>query len=130
MNNENNNWYQMLKKSKLTPPPIVFPIVWSFLYMTMVVSLATYIYNVGLTNPLGLTFFIIQLILNLSWSPVFFRFRRPDISLMIVLLMLVFIFLTIWQFLKVSPISGYILIPYLVWVSLASYLNFYIWMNN
>ena len=124
------NWYDNLNKSKLTPPPYVFPIVWSFLYLTIAVSLGINISAGGLNNKWGITFFILQLLLNISWSPVFFKLRQPGKSLLIVIGMLVFISLTIREFLKTSPISGYILLPYLIWVSLATYLNAYIWWYN
>jgi len=122
-------WYQNLNKSPLTPPNWVFPVVWSVLYMTIAVSGVMY-FTSGKTSTIATTFFITQLVLNLSWSPAFFKYRRIGLSLAICGLMWIFILLTIIQFKQVSPITGYLLLPYLAWVSLAFYLNGYIWIKN
>ena len=128
--NPSAEWYRSLRQSRLTPPPWVFPIVWSILYLTMAVSAGIYIHSGGLSYWPGIVFFVIQLVLNLSWSPAFFRYQRTGLSLMICISMWIFILLTIIEFKKISPTAGNLLIPYLVWVSLATYLNAYIWLNN
>lgn len=126
----NNEWYNNLKKSPLTPPNIVFPIVWTFLYITITISAGLIIWKGGLNNKSAILFFIVQLLLNLAWSPVFFRMRMIGPSLTIIILMWVFIILTIYEFNKIYPTASYILIPYLIWVSLAMYLNGYIYFYN
>jgi tryptophan-rich sensory protein len=75
-------------------------------------------------------YYIIAWILNLSWSPLFFTYKMTGASFIVILLMVIFIFLTIKEFYLKSKLSGYILLPYLIWVSFASYLNGYIYVNN
>ena len=117
------DWYKSLKKSPLTPPSYVFGIVWPVLYFLILISFITYIPH---STTMGFVFFGIQLLLNLSWSPVFFRYKNPQLALGIVSLMWIFILLTILTFYKTSKLSAYLLIPYFIWVSFATYLNWYI----
>jgi benzodiazapine receptor len=123
-----DNWYNKLNKSVLTPPPIVFSIVWTILYLTIIASFVVYLRN----KPalLGIVFFLIQLGLNLSWTPVFFRLKRINLSLLIIILTWIFILLTMFVFYQTSRLSAYLLIPYVLWVSFAIYLNAYIVNRN
>lgn len=124
------DWYDTLTKPPLTPPGYVFPIVWSILYVLIAISFIAHLSTRDTQNYLGLILFGIQLLLNISWTPAFFQARQLGWSLVIILLMWVFILLTIIEFYKVYPISAYLLVPYLIWVSIATYLNAYIWWNN
>ena len=126
----NKEWYNNLNKSSITPPSIVFPIVWTGLYISIAASFVLFILQDGLSDRMAITFFIIQMVLNLMWTPVFFRLHELKLSLFIVILMWIFILLTILRFTKKVPIAGYLLIPYIIWVSLAIYLNGYIYYNN
>ena len=126
----NKEWYNNLNKSSITPPSIVFPIVWTGLYISIAASFLLFILQDGLSDRMAITFFIIQMVLNLMWTPVFFRLHELKLSLFIVILMWIFILLTILRFTKKVPIAGYLLIPYIIWVSLAIYLNGYIYYNN
>jgi tryptophan-rich sensory protein len=130
MSTYNKEWYNGLDKSSITPPSIVFPIVWTALYISIIISFLLFILQDGLSDRMAITFFIIQMVLNLLWTPVFFRLHMIKLSLFIVILMWIFILLTILRFTKKVPIAGYLLIPYLIWVSLAIYLNGYIYYNN
>lgn len=130
MSTYNKEWYNNLNKSSITPPSIVFPIVWTGLYISIAASFLLFILQDGLSDRMAITFFIIQMVLNLMWTPVFFRLHKLKLSLFIVILMWIFILLTILRFTKKVPIAGYLLIPYIIWVSLAIYLNGYIYYNN
>lgn len=123
-------WYNNLKKSPLTPPNIVFPVVWTIIYITIAISAGLIIWKGGLKNKSAILFFIVQLLLNLAWSPVFFRMRMIGPSFTIIILMWLFIILTIYEFNKIYTLASYILIPYLIWVSFAMYLNGYIYFYN
>lgn len=127
---QQTTWYESLNKSNITPPDYVFPIVWSILYISISIAAGLFIKAGGLSNSWGITFFTIQLALNLSWSPVFFKYRKIGLGLLICIGMWVSILATIIAFGNTSPLAAYILIPYLVWVSLATYLNGYIYANN
>jgi benzodiazapine receptor len=126
----NNIWYNTLNKSKLTPSDSVFPIVWSLLYITIFISFCMIIYSSGLSHQKALVFFTIQMILNLLWAPVFFKQQNIRLSLIIILCMWIFIVLTLLEFFKMNKYAGLLLIPYLLWVSFAIYLNAFIYFKN
>ena len=131
-----SQWYKNLKKSSLTPPDYVFGIVWPILYLTLIIY-AVFIArlhqegklpNNMLTNPIGP--FLLQLILNILWSPVFFIENKIKLAFGMIILI---ILLTVWTFYTtfiVDKTISLILIPYLLWVSFASYLNGYIVFQN
>lgn len=94
----------------------------------MALSLGVYLF--AGSRQVGLLFFAAQLILNLSWSPVFFGLWQPGAGVLIALGMLLFTGLTIEKFAERSPLSGYLLLPYFAWLIFAFYLNAYIWWWN
>jgi len=71
----------------------------------------------------ALLFFAIQLVINLAWSPVFFGMQKPTVALVVIIIMWIMILLTIRGFIKLNKKAGYLLIPYLIWVSFATVLN-------
>lgn len=119
----NSDWYNSLIKPFLSPPDGVFLPVWTVLYITILISFILYFTNPNKNKKSGYIFFFVQLVLNLSWSFVFFKFKSISGGLIIIFLMGVFIFLTIKKFYSVSKVSGLILIPYFLWVLFAAYLN-------
>ncbi len=120
----NSIWYDSLVKPVLNPPSWIFPPVWSILYALIIISLFIYIFKNSLQNKSsGYVYFIIQLILNLAWSPIFFYFKNIGLALIIVVLLDYFVILTIKRFYSVSKISAILLIPYLLWILFATYLN-------
>jgi benzodiazapine receptor len=125
------SWYNNLNRSKLTPPSWVFGIVWPILYSLMAIS-----FLVTQTNKkcypfcMPLVYFIIQLGFNLIWTTLFFKMKRPLLALIDLILTIIFTFITYQQFNKVSKLGGYLLLPYLLWICFAFYLNLYIVMNN
>lgn len=125
-----NQWYNKLNKSKLTPPDYIFPIVWSILYITIFISFFIIVYLSGFSHKKAILFLTIQMILNLLWAPIFFKLQNIRLSLIVILSMWMFILLTIIEFFKINKFAGTILIPYFLWVSLAIYLNAYIYLNN
>ena len=123
-----NKWYDNLKKSSLTPPAWVFGPVWSTLYTLMAISLLVYLNSKYTT--LGLILFGAQLIINIMWSTLFFGKRLICGSLANVLIMNVLVFFTYKEFRKSSIIAANLLLPYMAWILLAAYLNWYICVNN
>jgi len=130
MNYANSKWYKSLNKSPLTPPNWVFPIAWTLLYLLIIASGVIFLKNGGTIRSPGFLYYCIAWILNLSWSPLFFRFSRPDLSFAVIVGMLLFIALTISTFYHVNRLSGHLLVPYFIWVSFAAYLNAYIVFMN
>jgi len=125
-------YYAVLKKPSWNPPDWLFPPVWSLLFLLMGTSLALVVEQWGEKKQIqgALIIFGIQLLLNLAWSATFFGLHAPLLALAVIALLWVAIVLTIVLFRAVSPLAAYLLIPYLLWVSFASYLNFIIWQLN
>jgi tryptophan-rich sensory protein len=127
---ENLNWYDSLQKSNLTPPNYIFSVAWSILYIMIFSSFFIYLFSKNRTNNIGVILFVIQLIFNLSWAPIFFKLKNPKISLFVIIILWGLILSTLSYFHKVSPLASYLLIPYFIWVVFATYLNFFIVVNN
>jgi tryptophan-rich sensory protein len=126
--NPTKGWYDNLKKSPFTPPAYVFGPVWATLYTLMLISLIIYLkskYSVR-----GLALFGTQLAVNLIWPYLFFTKKMVCISLLNVFLLSLLLFLTYIEFRKSSIIAANLLLPYMLWLQVAEYLNFYICLNN
>ena len=124
-------WYATLKKPFFTPPNWIFGPVWISLFILMGISLF-YVWRRP-DHPefkKALIFFFVQLILNVLWSLAFFGLRLPLLGLVDIILLWIAILLTIRHFSKVSKFAGALLLPYLVWVSFATLLNFSLWILN
>jgi tryptophan-rich sensory protein len=92
-------------------------------------SATTTTIRAGVGSP-GFFYYCAAWVLNLSWSLIFFRLQRPDLSFVVILGMLAFIALNIRAFYQVSRLAAYLLVPYMLWVSFATYLNGYILFTN
>lgn len=126
-------WYADLEKPFFSPPNWVFGPVWTTLYFLIGVSLFLIWQSKGnkKEKTTALTYFAIQLVLNLLWTPIFFGLQSPIFGLITILLLVFFIIRTMQSFMKISPIAAWILIPYLLWVSFATLLNASIvFLNN
>lgn len=125
-------WYQSLVKPSFTPPNWIFAPVWTTLYVLMGISLFL-VWNKGLEKPgvqLALLFFFLQLALNILWSFLFFGLHSPLFAFIEIVFLWLAILVTILIFLPISKGAGYLLIPYLLWVSFAAVLNFSLWRLN
>ena len=127
----NKDWYNKLKKSPLTPPSYVFSIVWPILYITLI----AYGVLTGMNDKCNwycspLVFFTIQMVLNLCWTTIFFKWRMLKTGFVVILIMILLTSITIMETRKMKMNYYFILIPYLIWISFASYLNGYIVFNN
>lgn len=128
---EINTWYSLLNRSILTPPAYVFPIAWTILY-AMIGFVAWLIWSQSDFPKLGFIkgLFLIQLILNWSWTPVFFHYHLIACALIILFFMDVFlVLLMVFSFSRIKA-ACLLMLPYLIWIIFATYLNFYIWQNN
>lgn len=121
------DWYPTLEKSVLTPPALVFPVVWTILYVVMGIALGR-ILGKNLQRAIGLWW--IQLAFNFSWSIVFFYLTSPWWGLLVILLLdgLVYAFLDLAR--KKDRWAAICFLPYFIWLILASYLNLYVCLNN
>ncbi len=124
------DWYSTLQKPMLNPPAWLFGPVWVTLYLLMGVSLWLIWKSDSAEKKRAIWLFVIQLALNAVWSPVFFGARSVGNALAIIVLLWAAIVLTILIFKKISKTAAWLLVPYILWVSFAAYLNFAIWMLN
>lgn len=125
-------WYATLTKPELNPPSWVFGPVWTTLYVLMGVSVFL-IWQKGWERKdvkVALSVYGIQLVLNALWSIVFFGMQSPGLALVNIALLFISIVLTMVLFYKISRPAMYLLIPYILWVSFASYLNYAIYALN
>ncbi len=127
--NNIDKWYKKLKKSPLTPPDYVFGIVWPILYFLLLIY---FILALQEENKMPLVYFMIQLILNLLWTTVFFRKRNINLAMYMLIAILFFTILSgLEMYYKNNNILlPLLLVPYIIWLSFAGYLNFYIIYNN
>jgi tryptophan-rich sensory protein len=125
-------WYETLNKPGFAPPNSVFPIVWTILYAMMAVSAWLFWRSPGKDEDrkFGLTWFGIQLALNVGWSFAFFWLHSPAVGFAVILLLIVAIMVTIVLFDRSSRRAALLLMPYLLWVSFAAALNFAFWLLN
>ena len=116
-------WYLSLNKSELNPPSYVFGIVWPILYVLMMISA-----YLAYKKIYGI--FLIQLVFNAAWSWLFFRFQMPLISLIdIYLLVALNLYISALMY-RENKLAFILFIPYVLWISFASYLNLFIVINN
>lgn len=128
---EPGDWYAHLAKSSLTPPGWVFPIAWTLLYALMAVAMFVVIVCTSPDErrvPIGV--FALQLVLNGLWSWLFFGRQDIVAGLVEIILLWLAIVATIATFWRTSRIAAALLVPYLAWVSFATYLTFAIWRAN
>ena len=122
--------YKSFNKPPLSPPGIVFPIVWTILFILMGISIyRVMITNSNQKNEARLIYFI-QLILNALWTPIFFGFRNYFLGFLWIIMLIVLVITMILTFNKIDNISAYLNIPYLLWLIFALYLNFGVFLLN
>lgn len=118
------NWYHSLVQSGLTPPNIVFSIVWTCLFFMM--SIAAFL----VWNKVSPRYFVLQLGLNLVWTFTFFYLRETMVACGVILLLMYFVFKTIQDFYRKNKVSGLLMVPTFLWCLFALYLNSYIVIYN
>jgi benzodiazapine receptor len=126
------DWYATLNKPSFTPPDWLFGPVWTVLYFLLAIS-AFIVWQKGLAKPavrIALIAYLIQLILNALWSVIFFGLKLPIIAFIEIILLWSAIVLTILAFARVAVLAALLLVPYILWVSFAAVLNFFIWFLN
>ena len=125
--------YSKINPPALSPPSILFPIVWTILFTLMGIS-AALVYSFRDTKRTdvtrALTVYGVNLAVNFLWSIFFFNMQAYLFSFIWLLLLLVVIAVMIVLFKKVSPLAAYLQIPYLLWVTFAGYLNLSIYLLN
>lgn len=126
-----NPWFAELAKPATYPPPAAFGIVWTVLYVLMGIAFAMVCSAWGARGRVAaIVVFLIQLALNLAWSPVFFGQQMIFEALILIVAIDVAVLLTVVLFWRVRPLAGALLLPYLAWVLFATLLNYQFWEMN
>lgn len=138
-------WYRGLEKPVLNPPSWVFGPVWTILFVLMGIAffliwkkipeknfqkLISKLTGTRKTLVFALSVYGIQLVLNTLWSILFFGLKNPGLALIEIGFLWIFILYTIVLFYKIDKVAAYLLLPYLAWVSFATYLNYALWTLN
>lgn len=130
---KNIDWYHSLNRPFLSPPDWIFQPVWTILYLLIFLSLFFFLKNRKITpnaKRVSICVFVVQMILNLFWSVVFFNFQNIFAALIICFLLWCLIIAMIILFAKHSKLGAVLLVPYFLWTTFALYLNFSIWRLN
>ena len=121
--------FETVNKPPLSPPGWLFPVVWSILFVVM--GIASYIVSEsGKENFKALFFYAVQLFFNFWWSIIFFNLEAYLFAFIWLVALWILILITTVSFYKISKAAGYLMIPYLVWVTFAGYLNLGIYLLN
>ena len=124
-------WYERLNKPSWRPPNRLFAPVWTILYLMIAVSGWLVWRQAGFVGAaLPLAVYALQLVLNAAWTPLFFGLHRPDLGFVDIVLVWLFIVAAIVLFVPISVAAAVLLVPYLVWVTFATALNFAVWRLN
>jgi len=121
-----NLWYNTLEHSMLTPPGWVFSVVWSILYF--LIGLALFFVMQadvasGHTKTRAYIFFAVNLVLNLLWSFVFFGAQLPEVALLVLIALLFVAIFMMREFFRIDNAAGWLILPYVLWLFFAFYLN-------
>lgn len=126
-----DTWYASLRKPPGLPPPWVFPAVWSMLYLLMAISAAlVYVSPGGTVHDLALGAYGLQLAANAAWSWLFFGRHRPLAALLDLIALVLLVALTFALFAQIDALAASLLLPYLIWLCVALYLNAAVWWLN
>jgi len=124
-------WYACLQKPAWNPPNWIFGPVWTALYTIMAVAGWLVWRRGGFAGQrAALSLFLLQLLFNALWSPLFFGLHRPGLAFVDLLLLWLALLVTVAAFSKAHLLAGAMLLPYLAWVTFAGTLNFTIWRLN
>ena len=119
-----NAWYAMLQKPALTPPDWVFPVAWAVLYVLQGLALAMILHARGARRRgIAIVLFVIQLILNLAWTPIFFGMHQVLLALDLIVAMLVAAIATTIVFGRIRRAAAWLMVPYLAWICFAGMLT-------
>lgn len=126
-----NRWFAALDKPALMPPGWAFGVAWTILYIMMALAFAMILHARGARlRGLAIALFLVQLALNLLWSPLFFRAHQVGDALSLILVLLVVVIVTTALFWRIRKAAGVMLLPYIAWLAFASFLNYEIGRLN
>ncbi len=124
--------FEALNQPPLSPPGWLFPVAWTILYTLMGIASYLILTAEGFEEQKkkAITLYIYQLVVNFLWPTFFFNFQWYFFSLLWLLLLWVLVLIMLLQFYKISRPAAYLIVPYLLWLTFAAYLNFGVWLLN
>lgn len=126
----NTSAYSVLNKPSISPPALIFPIVWTILYILMGISSYIIYSSNDPDKSKALQTYGLQLFFNFCWSIIFFGFSQYLFAFIWLIALILLILVMIKQFYAISPLAAYLQIPYLLWCLFAAFLNFFIYKMN
>lgn len=125
-----DDWFKNLNKPSWNPPNWLFAPVWTILYALMAIAAWQVWEQAGVNAVPLLALFLVQLAMNAAWTWIFFGLHHPDRAFAEIVVLWILIAATLIGFWQVNPLAGLLLLPYLAWVTFASFLNLTIWRLN
>lgn len=122
--------YQNINRPKLAPPGYIFPIVWTILYVLMGISSYLIHRSNHKNKETALIIYYFQLLINFSWPIFFFNYQNFLLALAILFILNILVIVLIKVTYSINYLASYLLIPYLIWILFALYLNFWIFIHN
>lgn len=122
--------FMLLNKPPLSPPAWLFPVVWTVIYILMGIAFYMVWNSKSKNKDLALKIYRIQLIFNFFWSYIFFNMQNYLFAFIWLMILWMLIIVTTLFFYRINKMAGYLMIPYLLWVTFAAYLNFSIYLLN
>jgi len=117
-------WYASLNKPAFNPPAWIFGPVWTVLYVLMAVAAwRIWLQPATPERRTALAWFALQLAFNAAWSQIFFGLERPGWALAVIVALVVAVAVTLWRFVRLDRLAGWLLVPYLAWLLFATVLN-------
>lgn len=124
-------WYKSIIKSPLNPPDFIFPIVWGVLYVLLAfIGWHLHFHRNKLNARFVFNVYAIQMIMNWFWTPLFFQFHLIGLGFFWIVGIVFFVLMAIFASLNKFNLISILLVPYLVWLIYAGYLNYFIWVHN
>jgi translocator protein len=124
-----SDWYQNMNQAPWTPPGWVFGAAWTFIMICFSVYM-TYAWGVSKDKAMLLTLFVVQWILNVSWNPIFFYFQEALIGLVVICALTLLVWYLLFKFRKELGWISLCILPYAIWLAIATSLNAYIYLYN
>ncbi|MFV0516927.1 MAG: TspO/MBR family protein [Aminipila sp.] len=126
----NAELYSSIVLPKFAPPSYIFPIAWTILYILMGISSFLIYKSSSPYRKEALKIYVIQLLVNFIWSPIFFGAQMYGLAFIVLILLWVLVALMIIKFYEVEPCAAYLQIPYFLWLTFAGYLNLFVYLLN
>lgn len=121
-------WYRNLAKPSWTPPDWLFPVAWTTLYLASAYAATRVAMLDGNAHAMG--FWALQIALNTLWTPVFFGLEKIRAGAIVLAFLWVAVFGTMVSFLMLDTVAGLLIVPYVIWVTVAGALNIAVWRLN